>query len=195
MYNKKRGNKMFEFKKGDTLLVVDVQNDFLPCGRLAVKRADRIIPYINAHLTNAYEAGALIILTMDWHPENHISFKEWGTHCVAGTYGAQVSKDLNVKGDYLTIYKGTEIDKDQYSPFDNTELNRIIKNSHDLNEFTNRILIVGLAFDVCVIGAIDDAYRFGYDVYTDLKSTKAVTPTGHTSTIDYIMNKEIATFI
>ena len=77
------------FRKGDALLIVDVQNDFMPGGALAVPEGDEIVPVVNRLLDAAREANIPIYASRDWHPFNHVSFKEEGgprtVHCVADT--------------------------------------------------------------------------------------------------------------
>ena len=113
------------------LIVVDVQNDFLPGGALEVKHGDKIIPIINK-IIGKFE---LIIATKDWHPHNHKSFASqhirknpgdiiklknldqvlWPDHCVQGTDGAEFSKDLDQSKIKKVFVKGTEIEIDSES--------------------------------------------------------------------------------
>ena len=116
-----------------TLIIVDVQNDFMPGGALAVPEADRIVPVINA-IQNTFD---LIVATQDWHPENHKSFASshggkkpfesimlngiaqvlWPDHCVQGTPGAQFHDALNTNAISAIFRKGTDIAVDSYSGF------------------------------------------------------------------------------
>ena len=115
------------------LIVVDVQNGFTPGGNLAVAKADQIIPIIN-QLAKKFEH---IVLTQDWHPEQHISFADnhdnkvpfetielpygtqvlWPKHCVQGTHDAEFHPDLDVPTAQLIIRKGFHADIDSYSAF------------------------------------------------------------------------------
>src|SRR5690606_32750099 len=115
------------------LIVVDVQNGFTPGGQLAVQDADQIIPRIN-QLGQYFDN---IVLTQDWHPENHISFADqhpgkapyeliqldygpqvlWPRHCVQGTKDAELHPDLNLPQAQLIIRKGFHPDIDSYSAF------------------------------------------------------------------------------
>lgn len=115
------------------LVVVDVQNGFTPGGNLAVADADTIIPTIN-QLAGCFEN---VILTQDWHPDNHISFAAnhsgkqpfetieldygpqvlWPKHCVQGTYDAEFHPDLNIPSAQLIIRKGFHAHIDSYSAF------------------------------------------------------------------------------
>ena len=109
-------------QRNSALIVVDVQNGFTPGGHLAVAHADQIIPKINQLATHFDN----IVLTQDWHPENHISFAEnhvgknpfdtvelnygtqvlWPSHCVQGTPDADFHPDLNIPRAQLIIRKG-----------------------------------------------------------------------------------------
>src|SRR5437764_663304 len=115
------------------LIVVDVQNCFLPGGSLAVKDGDQVIPVINRIAKNF----AHVIMTQDWHTPGHISFASthpgkkpfevvklgygdqvlWPDHCVQGTSGADISKDISIPQAELVIRKGYHHDIDSYSAF------------------------------------------------------------------------------
>ena len=174
------------------LIIVDVQNDFCEGGALAVPGSNQIIPYINLLMEeNEYDE---IILTQDWHPENHKSFastndkKEgetiilngipqfmWPDHCVQGTFGAKFHKDLNLEKVTHTIQKGTDVEFDSYSGFqDNngkvkTGLDDYLK-YHDIE----LVEIVGLALDYCVKYTCLDAAQLGYVTCLHFNGTRAV---------------------
>jgi nicotinamidase/pyrazinamidase len=84
------------------LIVVDVQNDFIPGGALGVTGGDKIVPVVNKYVEEFERLGDLIVYTKDWHPANHCSFKEnggtWPIHCVQGSRGAEFHPDLLVRG-------------------------------------------------------------------------------------------------
>lgn len=112
----------YSMQKNSALIVVDVQNGFTPGGNLAVDHADEIIPQIN-QLAQYFDN---IVLTQDWHPENHISFAQnhtakqpydsieleygtqvlWPAHCVQGTVDAELHPDLHMPSAQLIIRKG-----------------------------------------------------------------------------------------
>ena len=164
------------------LIVVDIQNDFLPGGRLAVPDGDKIIPKVN-DLIKKFD---LVIATQDWHPVNHISFAEnhkgkkpgdkitvegveqilWPSHCVHNTYGAEFAKDLLKDKFTAVIRKGTDPMIDSYSGFfDNarkkdTGLDDLLKS---LN--VSEVYIVGLATDYCVKFTALDAVSLGYKTH------------------------------
>lgn len=174
------------------LIVVDVQNDFCEGGALAVPNANEIIPYINLLMDdNQYNE---IILTQDWHPANHKSFASnndrkvgdniilngipqfmWPDHCVQGTFGAEFHKDLNVSKVTKIIQKGTNVEIDSYSGFQDN--NHFMKTGladylkyHDIQ----LVEIVGLALDYCVRFTCMDAVKEGFITCLHFNGTKAV---------------------
>src|SRR4029077_5709361 len=111
--------------KGDALIIVDVQYDFLPGGALAVPQSDRILPVINNYIAAFEKRGLRIYMTRDWHPPDHCSFKEYGgpspTHCVAGTKGAAFSTELKFSLPFTIVSKATTSDHEAYSDFSTTD--------------------------------------------------------------------------
>jgi nicotinamidase/pyrazinamidase len=150
-------------KKGDALVIVDVQNDFLPGGSLAVQGGEKIIAPLNRYIEAAQAKGLPIFATRDWHPPSHCSFKEqggiWPPHCIANSEGAQFSSELNSPRSTLVISKGTELEKDAYSGFEGTDLDERLRSAG-----ISRVLIGGLATDYCVLNTVKDAIKQGYDV-------------------------------
>jgi nicotinamidase/pyrazinamidase len=164
------------------LLVIDVQNCFLPGGSLAVKDGDQVIPVIN-RLAKGF---ANVVLTQDWHTAGHISFASahagkkpfetidlpygkqvlWPDHCVQGTDGAALSKDLSIPQAGLVIRKGYHNDVDSYSAF--TEADG--KTTTGLAAYLKarnlqRLFIAGLATDFCVAWTAMDARKAGFDAH------------------------------
>lgn len=167
------------------LIVVDLQNDFMPGGSLAVPEGDKIIPVIN-ELISKFN---LVIFTKDWHPANHKSFASqheeknafetidlngvkqvlWPDHCVQNTPGADFHKDLDfskIKKDFYIFKKGMDPEVDSYSGFYDNER----KNSTGLNEFLNKLgvketYICGLAGDYCCKYTAMDSAEQGFDTY------------------------------
>jgi nicotinamidase/pyrazinamidase len=135
-----------------------MQNDFCRGGALAVPGGDEIVPVVN-DLAGRFEK---IFATQDWHPPDHISFKEqggiWPPHCVAGTEGAELHSGL-VPGDAIYIKKGTDPRKEAYSGFQGTDLAQRLKDAG-----VRRVFITGLATDYCVKATAVDALRSGLDV-------------------------------
>lgn len=107
------------FKTDDLLLIVDPQIDFMPQGALAVPQGDEIIPIINDWIKTAEKAGIPIAISRDWHPPNHISFKErggpWPIHCVRDTPGAAFHPALIIPPHAVIIDKAIHPDQEVYS--------------------------------------------------------------------------------
>ncbi|MFM2479959.1 isochorismatase family protein [Celerinatantimonas sp. YJH-8] len=149
---------------GDALLVVDVQNDFLPGGTLGIDQADRILPPLNQAITLFEKTHQLIIFSRDWHPENHCSFSEyagpWPRHCVANTHGAAFSRQINWPTQAFIVSKARAAQEDAYSAFQGTHL------AEQLQQFNiTRLLICGLATDYCVLQTTLDALKHGFSCY------------------------------
>src|SRR5690606_1829889 len=112
--------------RGDALVVVDVQNDFLPGGSLAVPDGAAVVPVLNAWLERFGALGLPVFATRCWHPPDHCSFRAqggpWPPHCIAGTRGAEFAPDLALPPDAVVISKATRADRDAYSGFDGTDL-------------------------------------------------------------------------
>ena len=173
------------------LLIIDIQNDFLPGGALAVAGGDEVVPIVNL-LMPEYE---LVIATQDWHPIDHGSFAEsyddvepfemgklgeldqcfWPTHCVQGTEGAEFAPDLNTGGIKMVVRKGQDRGVDSYSGFyDNggyhsTGLTEIL-----LRRGVTEVHIVGLALDYCVKFTALDAVKDGFKTYLIPEACRAV---------------------
>ena len=156
------------------LILVDIQNDFCPGGALAVNEGDQIVPAVNRLIPGF----PLVISTQDWHPENHISFKEqggpWPPHCVQGTRGAELHSAL--KTDTIAHYfrKASSPDKDDYSEFAGKDdrgrsLDQVLK-GHGVKT----LYAVGLATDYCVLETVIDGLRLGYEVYAVTDAMRAV---------------------
>ena len=164
------------------LLVIDVQNCFLPGGSLAVKDGDQVVPVIN-RLAKGF---ANVVMTQDWHTPGHVSFASshggkkpfetidlaygkqvlWPDHCVQGTDGASLSKDLSIPQAELIVRKGYHKDVDSYSAF--TEADG--KTTTGLAAWLKarklqRLFIAGLATDFCVAWTALDARKAGFDAY------------------------------
>jgi len=160
-------------KKGDALLIVDVQNDFCSGGALAVEEGDRIIPVINEWIEKALEFKIPICASRDWHPLEHVSFKEqggeWPPHCVQDSPAAAFHKDLFLTSDTVIITKGVRFDKDQNSAFDETGIEAYFKRKN-----IHHLFICGLALDVCVSATVLDALERGFQASLILNGTRPV---------------------
>jgi nicotinamidase/pyrazinamidase len=147
----------------DALLVVDVQNDFLPGGALGIQGGDAIVAPLNRLLAAWRERGLPVFLSRDWHPAAHCSFAAqggpWPEHCVAGTKGAEFSARLTVAPTDVVISKATLRDRDAYSALDGTPLADKLR-----EKGITRLFIGGLATDYCVRATGLDARAAGLEV-------------------------------
>lgn len=147
----------------DALLIVDVQRDFLPGGRLGVPDGDAVMPVLNRYIATARAKGLPIFASRDWHPRDHCSFKArggpWPEHCVAGTPGAAFAEELQLPSDTVIIDKATRQDADAYSAFSGTTLAEQLR-----RRGVKRLLVGGLATDYCVLNTVRDALREGFGV-------------------------------
>ena len=158
------------FRDHDALLLVDLQNDFLPGGSLAVAEGDAVLPVLNRWIEAAERAGVPVIATRDWHPPDHVSFEAqggpWPPHCVAGTEGAAFHPGLALPDDAVIVSKATEPEAEAYSGFDGTDLAAALR---ELG--VRRLWVGGLATDYCVRASALDAAEAGFEV--------ALIPGGH----------------
>lgn len=158
---------------GDALLVVDVQNDFLPGGRLAVPGGDAVVPVLNRYLALAAARRLPVYASRDWHPANHCSFRSqggpWPEHCLAGTGGARFAPGLELPQDAIIIDKGTVQQREAYSAFEGTELASLLRAAQ-----VGRVLVGGLATDYCVLNTVRDALAQGFEVLLLRDAIKAV---------------------
>jgi nicotinamidase/pyrazinamidase len=149
---------------GDALILVDLQNDFLPGGNLPVSEGDQAIPVLNGYLARFIERSLPIFATRDWHPPNHCSFRDyggrWPVHCLRDSEGAAFCRALKLPSSAVIISKATSPEQDAYSGFQNTEL------SERLNAAgIRRLFIGGLATDYCVLHTLLDARKLGFKVF------------------------------
>lgn len=155
----------------DALILVDVQNDFCPGGKLAVVGGDEVVPVLNGWIRAAREAGAMIVASRDWHPADHSSFREqggpWPSHCVQGTPGADFHPGLELPEDVLVVSKGDRQELDQYSDFEQTPLAGALR-----DKGVTRLFIGGLAQDVCVRATVLDAVRHGFETHVISNGSK-----------------------
>ena len=158
---------------GDALIVVDVQNDFLPHGALAVAHGDEVVAPLNRYLEAFARAGLPIFATRDWHPPNHCSFKAyggpWPPHCIAGTPGAAFASNLQLPPQAQVLSKATTQEKDAYSGFGGTELRERLAAAG-----VRRVFVGGLATDVCVLNTVLDARKYGFEVVLIEDAVRAV---------------------
>ena len=164
------------------LVVVDVQNDFAdPGGSLYVAGGDEIIPTVNDEIAGARAGGATVVTTQDWHPPTTPHFTTdggtWPVHCVRGTWGAELHPALDVEAD-LVVRKGTG-GEDGYSAFtvldpDSGEARPTGLAGYLRERGIGRVVVVGLAADVCVKATALDAVANGLDAAVRWDATRAV---------------------
>ncbi len=163
----------FKLQPGDALIVVDVQNDFLPGGALGVPGGDEVIPLLNGYIAAFGAHGLPVFATRDWHPNDHCSFRDrggpWPPHCIAHTQGAAFATLLQLPCDVSVVSKATKGDTDAYSGFQGTELDQLLK-----ARGAKRLLIGGLATDYCVLNTVLDALAGGYEVLLLKDAIRAV---------------------
>jgi len=158
------------------LVVVDVQNDFLPPdGALAVAGGDEVIGPINDLLASG--AFDVVVATRDWHPPDHGSFDTqggpWPVHCVRGTPGAQISPAIDSEAVDVVIDKGTRRGADGYSAFESTRLAELLRDRH-----VDLLTVTGLATDVCVKHTALDALRRGLRVRIPSDAVRGIDASG-----------------
>lgn len=173
------------------LLVIDVQNDFIPGGQLPVPEGDLIVPLIN-RLGDRFKQ---VIIAQDWHPPGHASFASshpgrepyevielpygaqtlWPDHCVRATAGAELHKDLNLPHAQLIIRKGCNPDIDSYSAFLEADRKTTTGLAGYLKERgIDTLYLVGLALDFCVMFSALDARAAGFNVFVVLDACRAI---------------------
>lgn len=191
------------------LLIVDVQYDFLPGGSLAVENADSIISPINHYLTLPFDH---IVATRDYHPPKHVSFASthnkkvgmtqtledgtdqilWPDHCIQGSTGASISKELTLPSKTIIIDKGTHIDIDSYSGFfDNQRQSQTKLDSQLKSLGIDTLYIVGLCTEYCIKFTALDAASLGYKTHLVLDGCKGINPSDSSSAIEDMKNAGI----
>jgi nicotinamidase/pyrazinamidase len=175
----------------DVLLVIDVQNCFTPGGSLVVKEGDQIIPLVN-RIAKAFQH---VVLTQDWHTPGHISFASthpgkkpfetiqlpygtqvlWPDHCVQGTAGAELHKDLSIPHAQLIIRKGYRKQVDSYSAFYEADGKTPTGLTGYLRDRgLKQAFLVGLATDFCVAWSALDARKAGFAAYVIEDATRGI---------------------
>ena len=173
------------------LIVVDIQNDFLPGGALAVSRGDETVAIANRLMP----LFPTVVLTADWHPADHSSFASqhagnspydvvpmpygnqvlWPDHCVAGTSGADFAAGLETVRAHAVIRKGTDKNCDSYSGFlaadrkTPTGLAGYLK-----SRGVTTVFVCGLATDFCVAWTAQDAAAAGFKTYLIEDASRAI---------------------
>lgn len=175
----------------EALILVDIQNDFLPGGALAVPEGDQVIPIVNKLQKNF----DLVVATQDFHPENHKSFAAnhagkqpgdhielqgmdqilWPVHCVQGSQGAAFADTIRMDKVEKVFPKGTDPEIDSYSGFfDNGHLKATGLGDYLKEKGVDKVVIVGLATDYCVKFTALDAVGLGFETTVVKDATRAV---------------------
>lgn len=173
------------------LVIIDMQNDFIPGGSLAVTDGETIIPIIN----KLQEKFELVLATQDWHPRDHSSFAKnhpgkkefeniqinkleqtlWPVHCVQNSFGAEFHTDLNTQKFEAIFRKGTNKEMDSYSGFfDNAHLKSTGLAGYLEDKGVSTLYFCGLAADYCVYYSIMDALNEGFEAILIEDATKAI---------------------
>lgn len=173
------------------LLVIDVQNDFIPGGQLAVPEGDLIVPLIN-RLAGQFKQ---VVIAQDWHPAGHTSFASshsgrqpydviqlpygeqtlWPDHCIQGSRGAEFHSGLDLPHAQLIIRKGCNPDIDSYSAF--LEADRVTTTGlagYLKERGIDTVYMVGLALDFCVMFSALDARAAGFNAFVVLDACRAI---------------------
>jgi nicotinamidase/pyrazinamidase len=180
----------------NALLLIDIQNDFLPGGSLAVADSDAIIPVVNA-VQKRFE---LVVATQDWHPVQHKSFASnhkgkkvfeqidldglpqvlWPDHCVQGSPGADLSAAVDWKTTEAIFRKGTNPEIDSYSGFyDNGHRKATGLSAYLKGRGVTTIYLAGLAADYCVYFTAKDALAEGFEIVIIEDATRAIDEEGY----------------
>ena len=162
-----------KLRSGDALIVVDVQRDFLPGGSLPVRAGDEVVPVLNRYVTDFVRARLPILATRDWHPPDHCSFRArggpWPPHCVQDALGAAFALGLALPPSAVVVSKGTSPERDAYSGFDGTDLERRLREAG-----VQRLFVGGLAKDYCVLNTVKDALTAGFPTLLLTDAIRAV---------------------
>ncbi len=175
----------------NVLILVDIQNDFIPGGSLPVPLGNEIIKLVN-ELQDSFD---LVVATQDWHPNNHKSFATqnpgkkqfetislhgldqvlWPDHCVQGTKGAEFHGDLNMNKVEAVFRKGMNSDIDSYSGFyDNGYKKSTGLAGYLRDRGVKKVYVCGLAADYCVAYTAKDALKENFETYVIEDATRAI---------------------
>ncbi len=176
-----------------SLLIVDIQNDFVSGGSLEVPGGEQIIPLVN-ELSKKFD---LVVATQDWHPQNHKSFASnhhgkkpfdkiqlgdiqqvlWPDHCVQGTSGAQFHPQFNMNPVEAIFRKGMDPEIDSYSGFyDNGHKKSTGLAGYLKSRGVQSVYLCGLAGDYCVFYSTKDALKEGFKTFIIEDATRSIIP-------------------
>ncbi len=166
------------------LLLIDLQNDFMPTGSLPVADGDAVVPVAN-RLMAAFSGETIVVATQDWHPANHGSFASqhdgkspgeviklggvdqvlWPDHCVQHSYGSRLHHEVESRSIERLFYKGTDVAIDSYSAFfDNGHKRATGLAEWLMTRGVRDVVALGLATDFCVKFSVLDALELGFNV-------------------------------
>jgi nicotinamidase/pyrazinamidase len=174
------------------LVLVDLQNDFMPGGALPVPAGDEVVPIANALARGGFD---LVVATQDWHPPDHASFAAnhpgrrpgeiveldgtpqvlWPVHCVQDTRGAEFVAGLDTRPIERVFFKGAERDVDSYSTF----FDNLRRRSTGLDDYLRErgvgaVYLAGVATDYCVRASALDARRLGFPTFVVLDACRGI---------------------
>lgn len=173
-----------------TLIITDVQHDFLPGGSLGIPGGEAIIPIINRIMPKFDHVFA----TQDWHPRHHVSFASvhhkkvgeiiqvgdtaqilWPDHCIQNTHGAELAKGLHKERIEAFFHKGTDPKVDSYSTFfDNSRKRSTGLADHLRKHNLKNLYFVGLATDYCVLYSVLDSLELGFHTWVIRDACRAI---------------------
>lgn len=160
------------------LIIVDVQKDFCPGGKLAVAEGDQVVPPTNRLIENGRKGDVLLVATEDYHPTETTHFVTfggvWPEHCVAGTTGAELHPDLAIDEDVTIFRKGMDRNADSYTGFDGVAENGLTLEKFLRLHHIRKVHVVGLATDYCVKATAIDAAKRGFETYVLTDAVRAV---------------------
>ena len=186
----------------DALVVVDLQNDFMPSGALGVRGGDEIVAPINDLARKFHDRDGVVVMTQDWHPAGHLSFASshhmkpyeayeregigpvlWPDHCVQGSPGAEFHPSVEQRYARAIIRKGYHPSVDSYSTFiENDKRTHTGLSGYLKTLGKKRVLLCGLALDYCLYYSAMDGRELGFDVVAIIDLTRAIdSPSGHLS--------------
>ncbi len=186
------------------LILVDIQNDFMPGGPLAVPGGDEIIPLVN-ELQNSF---SLVVATQDWHPQSHKSFASnhpgkkafesimlhgleqvlWPDHCIQGSIGAQIHPSIIANKVEGIFRKGMDPEIDSYSGFYDNGYKKSTGLAGYLRERKiKKVYVCGLAADYCVYYTAKDSLKENFETYFIEDATRAIDPNGFVKAMENIL--------
>lgn len=188
----------------NAFIIVDIQNDFIPGGALAVPGGDEIIPIVN----RLQQSFSLIVATQDWHPAHHKSFASshpgkrtfekislhgldqvlWPDHCIQGTAGAEFHKDLDLNRVEAIFRKGMDPDIDSYSGFYDNGYRKTTGLAGYLRERkVRKVYVAGLASDYCVFYTAKDAIKENLETYIIEDASRPIDANGFERAKDEVL--------